>query len=393
MLKVILDSNVFVERDWRANKPSMKLLRAAVDAGICIVVVPQIVIEEVENKFREALEKSMEKLAEQTQRINELAGEDVVDKTKLGAKLNETIERYSKDFRSSLESLKYSQPSYEAVPQGRLVKRALLRRKPFVESGRGYRDALLWESLLPVLKDDEGETVLVTENHKDFCDKDVEQLHENLVNDLREMGKKQINVSVCRDIQTLIKKVLNPQLELVIALKKQETIKPVAFDFKSWFFANRDAIQEKLESEILDKGLTWWPGEMSDNASIRYVEDPDRIELIEEYQLGKDREYQSYEVTGYITLDLYIHRPDFYWLREQYDLGLEDEDWNDHVVWASAIPIFVYSVSLEIGENNAEVLNYEVKIEREVFGWCNKCAMPIPSDATEICENCGNNLF
>jgi hypothetical protein len=65
------------------------------------------------------------------------------------------------------------------VSHEEVVKRDLLRRKPFGESGKGYRDTLIWETVLAELRREQSQMALVSHNIKDFAGPD-RMLHADL---------------------------------------------------------------------------------------------------------------------------------------------------------------------------------------------------------------------
>jgi hypothetical protein len=75
---------------------------------------------------------------------------------------------------------------YPAVPHRQVVARALARRRPFDPRGRGgYRDTLIWESVLELARQGGvAHVVLVTRNHKDFAAGDGSGWHADLRADL-----------------------------------------------------------------------------------------------------------------------------------------------------------------------------------------------------------------
>ena len=57
------------------------------------------------------------------------------------------------------------------VSHADLVERDLSSRKPFSPTGKGYRDALIWESVVELCTDltDADTLIFVTDNKSDFC--------------------------------------------------------------------------------------------------------------------------------------------------------------------------------------------------------------------------------
>ena len=59
-------------------------------------------------------------------------------------------EEYAKFFYAQIRRLNINIIPYPSTSHKDLVSRDLARKRPFQESGKGYRDALIWESLLTI---------------------------------------------------------------------------------------------------------------------------------------------------------------------------------------------------------------------------------------------------
>jgi len=69
------------------------------------------------------------------------------------------------------------------------LKRALAPNKPFVLGGRGYRDALIWFSLLELAQSCVHKISFISDNTKDWCREGKSpELHVDLLEDLRVQG-------------------------------------------------------------------------------------------------------------------------------------------------------------------------------------------------------------
>lgn len=83
-----------------------------------------------------------------------------------------------------------------------LLLRDIDKRKPFSEKGKGFRDALTWESIrkLHSLKDENSSKIIFVTNDRDFSD-DGSNLHEDLRKDF--VGADQ-DVVLVRDLEALL---------------------------------------------------------------------------------------------------------------------------------------------------------------------------------------------
>lgn len=96
--------------------------------------------------------------------LHRLTGdEDAVPKIEVDLALR----NYQQSLDALLQALKARILPYPLVGHEQLVRRALVPSKPFVEGGRGYRDALIWYSLVELLQSTTCEVVFVSQNSND----------------------------------------------------------------------------------------------------------------------------------------------------------------------------------------------------------------------------------
>lgn len=184
MEQIVLDTTAFYA-DPNRRRIAWRVLEALAEDGEIEVLVPEIVIRETVNHRRSHLTDLMgtrRKLEKQ------LAGFDI--DVELPTINEQVIERYEADLRAAARLMGRVDPISQIDHDG-LIDRAVGKRKPFNENGAGYRDALIWESVVGAAAD--GDVTFVTDNHRDFCAsaelKDgYRQLHQDLVEHLESRG-------------------------------------------------------------------------------------------------------------------------------------------------------------------------------------------------------------
>jgi hypothetical protein len=112
-------------------------------------------------------------------------------------------------------------PGFPEVTHEELVRRALAGRRPFDDHGRlGYRDTLIWYTVLEVARD--GHRVILATEDGDFRSADgAGGLHEHLIADLRQRGIDPERVSVVPSLAAIVQQVLEPALYLLKELNAQ----------------------------------------------------------------------------------------------------------------------------------------------------------------------------
>lgn len=168
VIHLVLDANVVGTKAPLASNAVRTLLDVCRE-GRLRVVVPELVIREVVNKWRE--DSSM--LLEQGERTQaELVRRQVVD-ARLGVPRPDVAAAAAvldAKMRRDLEEVGALVPDLPKVPHATVVARALGRQAPFDQHGRdGYRDVLLWETVLALGTDPEvSEIVLVSRDRRAF---------------------------------------------------------------------------------------------------------------------------------------------------------------------------------------------------------------------------------
>lgn len=185
MQHIILDTNILMADFLLKTSPSHIQLVKFVRRANSSIVLPQIVLEETEAHYQRQLHAkrlSLEKAMKDYQRI---AGSELDIPEQC---FERTIDNYAnylgRQLWGLLEILPYKQDYLDEV-----VSRAINRRKPCSSSGEGFRDAILWLTIIDFAKWYKSEPVVfITNNTRDFCDSDNRTLHHQLQEELTGLG-------------------------------------------------------------------------------------------------------------------------------------------------------------------------------------------------------------
>jgi hypothetical protein len=105
-------------------------------------------------------------------------------------------------------------PPYAAVSTSAILERCLAGRRPFSSDGKkGFRDAVIWESLVEIIKTP-SKTIFITSNTSDFGAH--RKLHESLCEDIAGSGKSLI---VCDGIEKFAEEFAKPALKILDGIK------------------------------------------------------------------------------------------------------------------------------------------------------------------------------
>ena len=182
---VVLDSNSLYGRKPLTNANS-RLVQALAKSGEIRLVLPDIVLRELARQWAEEAGEHATKLATVLKALNETL--DELDDEALEVRLPPIgPSRFYENAKNRLESKGVEMPMAPSVPVEKLLDKDRRVKKPFDREGRGFRDALIWETIRALCEDvGEGAVLMifVTDNHKDFCEKKGGRLHPDLRQEL-----------------------------------------------------------------------------------------------------------------------------------------------------------------------------------------------------------------
>ncbi|MGK9149549.1 DUF4935 domain-containing protein [Plantibacter flavus] len=218
---VILDSNALYGRKPFSRSDSLVLFALAAKGQVRLVL-PEVVLLELSRQWFQEIEDLSAKIDTEIKTYGETL--DTLDVARPIVDLPRTSRTDLYDSaRRHLEDKNVEVPPYPGVVVADLLERDLDARKPFTKDGKGFRDALIWETVKTLCAelDDRGTLVIfVTANHKDFCAHEGGGLHGDLEVELPADQRFEI---VKRLPELLKHDEISP---LVEALRVEESINP-----------------------------------------------------------------------------------------------------------------------------------------------------------------------
>lgn len=205
---IVLDTNIFC-RDFYARGTQIQLLLKMGN-----IIVPEIVFDETLNKHREKIRETGSAALKKLEEYNRLACDEIkIDfETKYAAE-----DAQFEDFLTNLLFSHDAYPSedYPNVEHKIIVARALSRKKPFKPDGReGYRDYLVWRTVLEIVKGNADPIHFVSENPKDFADEnDKRKLHPDLLEEMQQFQIDSTKLTYWSSLKDFIDEVVKPELQ------------------------------------------------------------------------------------------------------------------------------------------------------------------------------------
>ena len=387
---VVFDSTVLIS-NFHLMGPSFRLFKWFIENTDTKLVVPKVVVEEVKNKYRKSA-KSMHdsyitKLKELDKHLDGLG-----ELSNPSIDLDEYFEKFDDELDEKLKSYNTEIPSYKNIPHSALVQRDLAGTRPFRKIGKkhrestGYRDCLIWETIVRKIAPHADEVIFVTANKYDFCDSTAETLHNDLKRDLRKNGLKVDLVKVCENIESFNKKFVIPKIPKVDKAKIDlERGEYYDFSIDKWFERNTSEIMNQLQEEIHIPLEEYFFEVVS--STITWI-DIDTFSVDEVLELDGKTVLIDARINAIFSLDIDVISMGV--IEDLYDLPLDmDFDIHDRnyasVTARIHLPIDL-KILFDIDKKDVEEFEGEIP---PIYSFCHKCGEPFLNDAAEKCSKCG----
>ena len=338
-MKIILDTNV-IHRDYTLTGSAvLKLSDAAQKLGY-EVYIPEIVVDEIFRQYRTELESAYDKYTKGASLLSGLGlkeiklatGEDYLSKT-----LEEKKKRYEKRLKDlGIELLPYPKTKHEV-----LVTKELEGKKPFASSKKGYRDSLIWETvmeqLIPV-KDLWGETqvLFLSANTLDFADAG-KNLHPDLIKEFTEQGFTENAVELVCDFDKFFTETINAELEELektaqtLLLKRKfnrinlnEELNTLLYDE----YVLKDVLASDMEKEGVRIPVEY------ENPTVQDIHLKD-VKSVVVHKLTDGSAIIDCEMEAVADIEFYLFKGD-YALFDDYNMPeILDWNWNEHYYLAA----------------------------------------------------------
>lgn len=204
---VVLDTNILVA-DFHWEKAAFRLLLAEAEGGRVLLLVPKLVVQEAARRYAEQVVEAQRAYVRARRSLAYFGrpiGEELeaLDIKTLRVSFEEELSKRVKAAGGLLAD--YPQPSHSDI-----VVRLLDGRKPFGAEGKGYRDTLIWTTVLDLaIKSDR--ILFVSNNSKDFANsKERAALHPDLLDDLEGLGVSTTKVELLPDLDAFVKSFVQP---------------------------------------------------------------------------------------------------------------------------------------------------------------------------------------
>lgn len=290
---VILDSNIFTA-DFHMSGNNFNLFMDFLNRTDSKLYVPRVVLLEVKNNFKGGMQKARDGIQGQITGLKRRIVDIKLENPLTDNYIEQECQLYFEEFDEKLKSIGAEILEHPNVSHQAIVERAIYKKKPFKQNGTGYRDTLIWESVIELLENQETSVALITRNIDDFCNKgNVYCLHDDLKADIIKHEISGDRLYFYSDLKMFLKDFVLPQFD------RQEDLEEKILNRK-FPFENLDNIIFPRLSEILDDRY-------SEINEVYFEREFERLHLLQIYREGdlkvKDIRKIS-ELETYISMEM-----------------------------------------------------------------------------------------
>jgi len=221
---IVLDSNIIIA-DFHFRGTGFETLRqVARQLGVRIAIPAPVPMEVIRN-YRKRLQGSLQAAEKALKQLDDLTAGRISSGAVLSTSIEDLVKSYELELQRHFETLGAQTLPYPAVDHEVVVHRLVSRRKPFKESGEGYVDALIWETVLQiVLRSPSEEVVLISNNRRDFADSSGTGVVVELLDEVADKQLSSDRVRFAESLNRFIELLLQPRLvradELLLSLNQ-----------------------------------------------------------------------------------------------------------------------------------------------------------------------------
>jgi predicted nucleic acid-binding protein len=275
-MKVSLDTNILVQDFW-LDSPHSRLFLDELNIIPATLHIPEVVIDEIINKYREFLVEKIEQQKKFNADISRLLKKNINPES---IDVSQAIIDYGKFLFEKLKSINAEILPYPSVEHKEVVRRILERRKPFKKGDAGYRDYLIWETIKNLELWGTEQIVFITNNTKDFGDGGY------LSAEFTDKNTDNKNFKIVVAVAKFNDEFILPRLKKLDKLKFQLSKGQASnFNFKEWLDTEFVEFIKETELEEVIAGFPYGVGKVKIVEIVTY--DDYKIEDVSEMESGE----------------------------------------------------------------------------------------------------------
>lgn len=373
MIRFVIDTCVLY--DYRTppllESPEFEVLQSLARRAELKIVIPQLVIDELTNTVRRDLVKNLGKCSEP---LRKAAG-FLINPSALthpALDIESAINEYRAALLRRLQELEAEVPGYSNIEHSDLIVRCALKRKPFAQSDgsdRGYKDTLLWETVLRNVASQSESTILVSKNTRDFADpENKDSLHPDLIADLQSQGLPEAAVRYCPSLKSSIRLHAEPLLtkieesgvpDLEDLLARFNNSIPIFLD--DHIAEIQEKLREVLEAEttLLDETVRYG---IYGVYSVSIQSLPEEFEPDSGSVIESDESYISYYLEVEANIELMLDKSDACNLSRTTQPAVREFDWNRHCSLVGIDVTLAFSLDIVADLRKGDVVKWSIPL-------------------------------
>lgn len=364
MNHIIIDTNV-IHLDFKLNKARIVTLCNTSTILGHEIFIPEVVIDEIVKQYDEKAEEYINSFNTALKKLSDLSTSPITQ-TLIDAK--GFISNYRNELNNRIKQLGIGIIPYPNTGHKIMVARELGKKKPFKDSTKGYRDALIWDSVMEHTQKYSSNCgiIFLTANSKDFADKDKKGLHTDLIADCISNGIPPTSIRLVTDIQNFIdNEIILRSTELkekFNQLQQDGGLGDIDFIQLIQDYISKDMLDNLISSNDFDSYPGYAPG-LYENPEISSIEKVScSFNTIRE--ISSDTILIQSEVSVQVDLDCFIFRADLPLIDDSKFPTIIDYEWNDHYVLASDSATFKFQFNILTDTNFKNVKSIEDNLQQ-----------------------------
>jgi hypothetical protein len=355
-MKIFLDTNVFYN-DWFLRNANFKYLFHFLNNEWHTLLLSELVLEESGNIRNREIGEALSEIKKSIKKIQ---------------KLNKTKINYE---QSSIGIAEYhllplieerventERISYDNIPHSEVVQRALLNKKPFLDGEKGYRDTLIWLSLIDYLVTNniEDDVAFITGNKSDFfttSKKSKCKFSKDLEDDIASKGVK-AKIIPYVSLYDFVNSTIDKDDHAIDHYKSEEV-------FEDFIESSAQYYLEDLSNENLATylGDSIFESKVKDILEIRaeIFEGLEDLEVLNTKEIGENEVYVSYSYNlRTVILEIDIPKTDYITNKQELDKIFDESEISDDIATGKIFMRPYFNVSFIYNDRHEDLRNYEV---------------------------------
>jgi len=336
-ITIVLDANALIS-DFRLEGASAIALLSHSALRSVDVGVPQVALDEAIYRYRDDAGRAsadISKVLASLKRLGVEPGLSIDSVDDLSGAYEDALKKRLKKY--GISTLPYPDVSHE-----RLARLAIAKRSPFDQQGRGYRDALIWHTVIELVRDRD---VWLVSDDNDFRTAGSDRLAASLIGDLESVQRFASDVRLFRSIKDCV-----AELGQVIDQPKQDISQRLRDD-AGYLQSLVKGIKEGLHWKEVNRYELRPPSSLADEATIDFVEDIRDVYVQDARLVATGELLVRLDAIVDVSLGLFIEKSELSEI-DAYQENAEDESYDesfdiDHRDWS---PRYL-SAHTEVGLN------------------------------------------